>query len=703
MSLTEGIGDLSKDLLIFQKKGNLPLRQSAPKKTEGIGDLTKEDLLIFQEKGELHLRQATPEETKRLNTLSEAFAQYENSNPNQVNPVEFPEPVTENAEITDDIKKFFTSTTNTSSQTGGMLYHSRTPDQPIANAINLMLSEKGPTHTEILIFKELHNPLPGWSWTFIGRHFVLDVYLFTSTNTRVNRVSRFYPKFHGVTPLMLALSPLMQSINNTDRVNTDPNLGAQQITLHIEAPNEDIGPRTFYNSTIPVAVRQLNGSTTTLKDYALEGVIPNAFNCGFVPLHPLTDNYIKTQTHEAQDVTYMSCYTRGWYIFMNPMLRTGAFDALGVLAHANITYDCSMAFPFVPGTPPALLRNAWIHVGHNPGQHIPPHYPDHIRSAIEKINTWLGLDDVINGDAYTQFGDVNIHGCMNDPQRGNDLSLSPTGRMNVIEITRNKIQQMIDFINRKGRITGIRAHVNDNNLLFNGNPVPAVPDPGSLPPSCNHRMELSFLWRGSRAHFMQARNPHVHLPPPTGEVGRLARPLEDFQPGVYYREDAFMSASPDLTVAIKFAWGDFTLQDPPSPTGILYRIYPRPGCPYMTYDQQQLESPFYRWQCEFVFQRGGWLKQITAARALINPETGIAYPFPVEDLELSYDTFDLNAVARAHHSIRANDPLTFVQLTQVQNVADIPQVMADYIRDNPPPVVGGKRHHKRRRTIKKHV
>jgi len=42
-------------------------------------------------------------------------------------------------------------------------------------------------------------------------------------------------------------------------------------------------------------------------------------------------------------------------------------------------------------------------------------------------------------------------------------------------------------------------------------------------------------------------------------------------------------------------------------------------------------------------------------------------------------------------------------LTQVQNVADIQQVMADYIRDNPPPVVGGKRHHKRRRTIKKHV
>lgn len=582
-----------------------------PISKEDMESIRKEDMEpISKEEMEEHMENkstnygfttltpATTDEAKRmdkwLDTLSKIFKEIKPNN----KPIGFPKKlVTKNVEISDDIKNFFEPTI---SQKGGVRIFTAEP-YSATDILQRFLNLRRPNQTAVLIFRQI---MPGTDLdvkheqTFMinGNRYDMDMYMYTSTNARLESVTPFVQKFIHPDP-----NHPFNNINETYITNEYPQ-GAL-----VYAPNETIidatGPLQFFNTT------PMNPNEAVLSDYILMDGLVDRFNVGFIQPHvTAATECILNQKHTRSDIRTQKCITRRWDTIVNP----------------------------------------WL-------QHEP----------------WLGGANETRWDTDTRINKnltqyLSEGRCIVGPNF--NLDMTQDGRMNVRYQAATKVQQINNFMNNKGRMTN-----EDHSVIYNpvGNPAP-------LNANCQVLRREAVVFRGMKRRLTPEQAP------------------ANFEAGVYYKHKQFIHCSLDANKAIEFArfvGGAGAPQVDPAGR-IVYRIQPKAGIPYFTFDNTYLQSD-YEQECEIVFPDSGWLRVLVPARQL----GGIYGTLLVEDVELSYENDRIREVCDAHRALRRGvKPVVYTE--QFNTVAEIMQFFANCVA-GVAQVQGGKRTNKRR-TLKKH-
>ena len=393
--------------------------------------------------------------------------------------------------------------------------------------------------------------------------------------------------------------PGTQYSNITDTLASSRQGEGVRIAYHNETFRAPAGvPIEFHNNTPPPDP----APRVVLHDHVFLNYQENAFNVGFV--QPPID-VIKSVVHTVEDIRDMRCITRYWDKLMNTWKTTGAYTLNQAntdtwLAHNNLRED----WTFRLSNPPA---------------------PDNCRTTQGSLNPDL-----------------------------------PDGRARLVQEMQAKDRQYNDFIDKKGRITGL---VPATRIIYNSGI--------SNDANCNTFVQTNVVYRGMNP-------PYVMLTP--YEIANLQLAAGD----TWYQSKGYVHTSVDRQTAIDFAGHEAG--------AIIYRIYPIAGCPYLAYDTNRLRS-LYPNECEIIFKPGAVMRRLVAARPLDG------YPHPVEDVELGYSDDDLLAINNIH--LQAISNLHCVHLTPVTRIEDIIQVFQNGVGVGFHSTGGKRTKYKKSRTFKK--
>jgi hypothetical protein len=364
-------------------------------------------------------------------------------------------------------------------------------------------------------------------------------------------------------------------------------------------------PIEFHNNTHPPDP----APSVVLHDHVFLNYQENAFNVGFE--QPPID-VIQSVVHTNEDIRDMRCITKNWDGLMNTWRTTGAY------------------------LNPAL------------------------------VNTWLARTNVNEDWTYRLSNPPNDTGPLNCRTTPFDLGLGQDGRMRLVQEIQVKDRQYNEFIDKKGRITGL---VPNTRITYAANNLNSH--------HCNTFMETDVVYRGMvRPYVMLTADEITNLQLAPNET--------------WYQSKGFFHTTVNLQAAIEFA--NTVVVPPATANRIIYRICPIAGCPYYAYDTNQLRSEYPN-ECEIIFKPGAVMRRVVAARQIDG------YPHPVEDVELGYSGDVINPIDNIHGQARRN--LHCVYLRQVVNFQEIAQVFQNGVGVGFQAAGGKRTKYKKSRTFKK--